>query len=278
MTHPKRHRPQSLILTLYGDYIIHRGDRIRIGSLIKLLALTGVSEQAVRSTVSRMLRRGWLEKSKTEAGATYRFTNKARALVEEGAPRIFDLHPANEKWDGCWHLVTYSIPETMREARDRFRLELGWLGYGTLSNAVWISPRSRRAQVEKLMDALELRPHVQLFRGELEGFLSPQQVIARGWDLAAVNAQYADFIRRYEGPCREVQEQLAGHGPIDDAEYFRRRLLLIHEYRRFPYLDPHLPHELLPHGWRGQEAVALFARYHDLLAEPANRYFQSVFE
>src|SRR5512140_2310989 len=50
-------RPQSMIVTLYGDYIRHAGGSIWIGSLIRLLSYFGLSQQAVRSTVSRMTRR-----------------------------------------------------------------------------------------------------------------------------------------------------------------------------------------------------------------------------
>ena len=53
---------------------------------------------------------------------------------------------------------------------------------------------------------------------------------------------------------------------------------LIHEYRKFFFLDPELPKELLPPGWQGRQAREVFRDFHERLAEPANRFFDSVFE
>ena len=63
---------------------------------------------------------------------------------------------------------------------------------------------------------------------------------------------------------------------IEPSECFAERFKLIHEYRRLPFFDPDLPEELLPDNWLRSEARALFDEYHSLLAEKANRYFDSV--
>ena len=47
---------QDMVFTLYGDYIRYRGGEIWTGSLIQLLKHLGMSEQAVRSVLSRMWR------------------------------------------------------------------------------------------------------------------------------------------------------------------------------------------------------------------------------
>ena len=46
-------RPQSMLFTLYGDYIVHRGGEVWVGSLIQIAAQFGLSAQAVRSSLSR---------------------------------------------------------------------------------------------------------------------------------------------------------------------------------------------------------------------------------
>ncbi len=274
----KRLLPQSVIFTLFGDYVCHHSNRIRIGSLITLLGQVDISEQAVRSTVSRMVRRGWLESARLNGASYYIFTPQACQLVEEGTPRILNFTPPPEKWNGCWELVTFSIPEMLREARDRFRQELTWLGYGMLANAVWVSPHNQHARVAKLAARLGLEPYVQIFSAQLEGFSSAKEIAARCWNLQAINAEYTAFIDRYQTLLTDFERQIADGARVHDREYFVRRLLLIHEYRRFPYCDPNLPLELLPTDWQGQAAAALFHGYHQLLAERANKYFESVFE
>ena len=54
-------RPRAAMLTLYGDYVLPRGGEIGIGSLVRLLGNFGLSEQAIRSAVSRMCRSGLLK-------------------------------------------------------------------------------------------------------------------------------------------------------------------------------------------------------------------------
>jgi phenylacetic acid degradation operon negative regulatory protein len=47
-------------------------------------------------------------------------------------------------------------------------------------------------------------------------------------------------------------------------------------WRRLPYLDPGLPLELLPGGWSGEAATALFAELNGALREPARRHAMAV--
>jgi phenylacetic acid degradation operon negative regulatory protein len=50
---------------------------------------------------------------------------------------------------------------------------------------------------------------------------------------------------------------------------------IVHEYRLFPYRDPDLPLELLPHDWAGTYAHESFSTAHRLLRGPADRYFRA---
>jgi len=267
-----------MIYTLYGDYIRHAGGSIWIGSLIRLLGYFGVSQQAVRSTVSRMTRRGLLRVDRVGTRSFYSLTEVSAKTIEDAAARIFHAHSPRDRWDGYWRLVNYSIPENAREARDRLRSELEWMGFGMLTNALWISPHDYRREVGELADSLGMRSRVEMFTARHDGFTDPQAIVARCWNLPAINARYADFIEKYK-PMYEQHLRLLNRGEdLEPSEYFVHRFNLIHEYRRFPFKDPELPPELLPAEWRGTEAADLFKHYHDLLAERANAFFYTVFE
>ncbi len=271
-------RPQSMIFTLYGDYIRHAGGSIWIGSLVRLLGYFGVSHQAIRSAISRMKRNDLLRVERAQSRSYYSLTTKSAKIIEEGATRIFHFPTERSHWDGQWHLVTYSIPENEREARDRLRQELTWMGFGLLTNALWVSPNDHRREVEALGNALGVRSRIEVFTARHNGFSDPRAIVARCWNLAAINARYAAFIAKYKPMYEEHRRLLARGEDIPPHEYFVRRFELIHEFRRFPYHDPELPAELLPPDWRGVEAVTLFRQYHDLLAAKANAFFSSVYE
>jgi phenylacetic acid degradation operon negative regulatory protein len=266
---------QDLVFTLYGDYIRHRGGEAWTGSLIELLGLFGLSGQAVRSTLSRMSQKGWLKSRKAGRHSFYSLTPKCIELLEEGAKRIFQ--PRCDPWDGQWHLLTYSIPESKRSLRRRLRKRLLWLGFGALHQGTWISPRDLRAEVERVVDALNIRPYVELFNAEHRGFASDEEIVARCWNLKQLNDYYADFIARYDPPFQEHQARLMAGTSPHAQECFALRFMLVHEYRASPYLDPNLPLALLPDNWLGERAAQLFQRCHDLLSDEAERFADAVF-
>ena len=47
----------------------------------------------------------------------------------------------------------------------------------------------------------------------------------------------------------------------------------MHDYRKFAYLDPGLPSELLPAHWPGTAAAALFREYYAAIDVKSQRYF-----
>lgn len=267
-----------MIVTLYGDYIRHVGGSIWIGSLIRLLTYFGISQQAVRSTVSRMTRRELLRIDRIGTRSYYSLTEKSARMMEEGAARIFHFHSSRDAWDGQWHLVTYSIPENEREARDRLRQELAWMGFGMLTNALWVSPHDYHHEVEQLADSLGIHSRIELFTARHDGFSRQTDIVARCWDLSRINARYAAFIDKYKPVYEEHCRRLTNGDDLDPSQYFVHRFNLIHEYRRFPYIDPELPEELLPSDWCGDKAATLFREYHDLLADKANAFFNSIYE
>jgi phenylacetic acid degradation operon negative regulatory protein len=266
---------QDMIFTLYGDYIRHRGGEAWTGSLIELLGLFGLSGQAVRSTLSRMSQKGWLESRKVGRYSFYAQTPKLLKLLEEGATRIFQ--PRCDPWDRRWYLLTYSIPESKRHLRGRLRQRLLWLGFGVLNQATWISPRDLRAEVEQVLDALRARPYVEFFTSEHLGFSSAKEIVARCWDLKRLNDYYAAFIARYDPLFQEFQARLVAGDSLEPQECFVQRFMLIHEYRSSPYVDPNLPLELLPDDWLGERATRLFQQVHNLLVENAEAFVDLVF-
>jgi phenylacetic acid degradation operon negative regulatory protein len=259
-----------MLFTLWGDYIVHRGGEVWVGTLIRIGAEFGLSELALRAVLSRMTRAGWLESTRHGNRGYYKLTRRGRAVIQEGASRIF--RPRSTPWDRRWHLLTYSIPESQREQRDQFRKRLNYLGFGSLSAGAWITPHDLRSEVAELVADLSLNGYVDQFRG---AYLRPDDgplLAARVWPLDSLANAYRAFRSRWQ----TVPNELANG--ISDSRAFVLRFWLIHEYQRFFLEDPDLPPELTPPGWPGHEAATLFESLHDNLAPAANRFFDAVFE
>ena len=186
---------RSMIFTLYGDYIRHYGNKIWIGSLIRLLNEFGHNDQAVRAAISRMNKQGWVQAEKQGNKSYYSLTEPGVNRMEEAAKRIFKLKP--EEWDGKWRILMYNIPEEIRSIRDELRKELIWSGFGTLSTSTWISPNNLEKQVQSLIRKYEIKDYVDFFIAEYDGPHENKRLIEKSWDLHEINDRYQDFISHY---------------------------------------------------------------------------------
>lgn len=269
-------RPQDLVFTLFGEYLLRRPDPVWVGALISLLHPFGLSDGAVRTVLSRMTRKGWLEGERQGRHAYYRLTAKGRALLEEGENRIHHP-PTGEAWDGSWYLLAYSIPEETRHLRDRLRVRLAWLGFGSLGNGLWISPHDVDARVTALAEDMDVANHLERFSARHLASDGPERLVRQCWDLPAINGRYQRFLERWHPRLDACREQ-ARAGRLDPEEAYVLRFQLIHEFRAFPLEDPYLPRPLLPDGWLGGPASELVESLHALCRSPADGYVDGILE
>ncbi len=246
--------------------MVHRlagGGSLWIGALIALMAPFGLSSAAVRQAVSRMSRQGWLSARREGNRAYYRVTERGLRRIAELSPRIYG--PVVE-WDGRWRLLSYSIPERDRKRRDRLRKELSVLGWAPLGPSTWLSPADTLGAAREAAESVGALEAVQLFDGLYRGPRTDRELIARCWDIDAIARAYREFIERYPPLLEQHRERT-------DEEAFVERLWLVHDYRKFTYLDPGLPSELLPAHWPGTTAAAAFRSYYAALDAQSQRYF-----
>ncbi|MEV0094559.1 PaaX family transcriptional regulator C-terminal domain-containing protein [Streptomyces sp. NPDC050738] len=255
------HAPRSLIVTLYGAYGRTSAGPVPVAELIRLLAAVGVDAPSLRSSVSRLKRRGLLESSRTDEGAAgYALSADARQLLDDGDRRIY-ARPAPRIADG-WVLAVFSVPESQRERRHVLRSRLAGLGFGTAAPGVWIAPATLYEETRHTLERLGLGPYVDLFRGEHLGFTATAESVARWWDLGAVAKLYEEFLERHEPVLRHWEQ----HTPDAESAY-RDYLLALDSWRRLPYADPGLPPELLPGEWPGGRAAEVFGQLHGRLRD-----------
>lgn len=266
---------QSMIFTIYGDYIRNYGNKIWIGSLIRLLKEFGHNEQGVRVAVSRMVKQGWIQSEKQGNKSFYFLTDRGVNRIEEAANRIYKMNP--HEWDGKWRILMYTIPEEKRQIRDELRQELLWSGFGSFSNSCWISPNNLEKEVKLLIEKYDISEYVDFFVSDYIGPKDNQSLMEKSWPLEEIKSKYEEFISKYSKQFI-VHQSVISRGEMSDSECFVERTKLIHEYRKFLFIDPGLPKELLPPKWSGDHATLLFSEYYKILAEPASRFFEDVFQ
>lgn len=254
-------KPRSLVFDLFGDYLRYRGGEVRLRGLVALMGCFEVPEATVRVVAARMRKEGWLESRREGRETVYALTPAAWELLDEGRDRIFGR--ARGPWDGHWHMVVYSVPETERALREQLRKKLAWFGFGPLSSAVWLSPHDRTREV---LSAFSEHPVVRLdtFRSRSAGLEADRDIAERAWDLKELDQDYAGLLEVYRPRLADYRA-----GRYAGVPALVERMRLVHDYRMFPFRDPDLPPELLPAGWHGRLAHEAFLEAHGLLRASA---------
>ncbi len=162
-------QPRQLIVTVYGLYSRGAGGWMSVASLVSLLGDLGVDEPAVRSSISRLKRRGILLARKRDGAAGYELSAGAQAILREGDHRIFRRERAR-LGDG-WLLAVFSVPEAERHQRHVLRSQLSRLGFGTAAPGVWIAPAYLHEATTEMLARLGLgrRPPSRGVRGLRQG-------------------------------------------------------------------------------------------------------------
>jgi phenylacetic acid degradation operon negative regulatory protein len=252
---------RSALFDLYGDHLAARGGRAPVAALVRLLAELDVAGPAVRTAVSRMVRQGWLAAVRLPGGPGYALTPRAVRRLDEAATRIYRTREPG--WDGHWHLLTLP-PVRERSRRERLRSGLRYLGYGALDDSTWLAARPSTELAALLAgEAVVAEP----FSARHEA--DSAAMVRRVWDLEALGTAYDEWLRSAQATVERLGVRAS------DADAFAARSQLVHDWRKFLFVDPHLPDALLPADWPGRAAASYFDEQAARLLPAAGRFIDS---
>jgi phenylacetic acid degradation operon negative regulatory protein len=253
-------RPQSLMLAFFGNHVLEEGDLcVYSGSIIDVLGRVGVGEQAVRSTLTRMVSRGLLRRQREGRRMYFGLTEQATRVLQDGRTRIWREGAVNDDWDGNWTLLGFSLPEARQRERHDLRSRLVWSGFGALYSGLWIAPG--RVDVAAVVAELGLTAHVKIFHASADEATDIGLMIRDTWNLESVAARYVSFDKRWTAHLNA--------GPGDDP--IGTRLRLVSEWLWTIRTDPRLPARHLPPDWPARPAQDTFRKVAEQTAAPARR-------
>jgi len=255
---------RSLLLTVLGEFVLPRDEPVWTQVLVDVLGRLGVEAKSARQALARTAAEGLLESDRAGRRVRWSLTEQGRHLLTDGAQRIYGFGAAGHAWDGRWLVLLVSVPESRRRLRHRLRTRLAWAGLGSPAPGVWLTPDTgKQDEVSGVVADLGLGPVASSFVGPFGGIGTPRQVVEQAWDLIEVEAAYEEFLDAFTDAA-----------PVAAADVLTHQIQLVHAWRRFPFLDPKLPAELLPDGWAGARAAALFDTLHDRWGETAQRQWE----
>jgi phenylacetic acid degradation operon negative regulatory protein len=262
-------QPQDLVLTIFGAYV-RRGEQVWSGGMVEILESLDFTTGSARAALARLVNRDLLSRTRDGRRAFYSATQRAEALLSQGDRRIFSFgreEPSVQPWTVLWH----AIPEAERVARSRFASQLRFLGFGSVQDATWVAARDREQEVLVLLRQLGIESYASVMVGRVSSQAPPIALVAEAWDLDDARERYEAFLGEF-GSLRTP----SGRRGLDTAGAFRRRTLLLHRFRTFPFIDPELPADVdTVHDLR-TEAVACFDEVYAALREPATEHFWAI--
>lgn len=255
---------RSLLLTVLGEFVLPADEPVWTSVLIRILGDLGVEPKSARQALARTAAEGLLVSDRAGRRVRWSLTESGRRLLSDGAARIYGFGSPRPAWDGRWLVVLVSVPESRRQLRHRLRTRLAWAGLGSPAPGVWLSPDpTKQGEAAGVVADLDLTSVTSSFVGPFGVIGEQLTVVELAWDLAAVETAYEDFLDRFDGAA-----------PATPGEVLVHQIQLVHAWRRFPFLDPRLPAELLPREWAGSRAAARFAALHARWDRPAQQQWR----
>lgn len=234
MSRPEGLRPQSVMFSLLGIHLLGTGRLASTGSVIEVLSRVGISEDAARTTLTRMARRDLLERHRRGRRVYVGLTRRAIEILEDGRRRIWEDGAVDADWDGTWTVVGFSLPERRRAERHDLRVRLTWEGFGMLQSGMWVAPGAR--DLATVLGPLADDPGVVTLSSQVTGRTGDRELLDRAFDLGAISRRYERFTRRWSAVS-------AGQALPDDLA---RQLVLHTEWLEVVRESPRLPTALLP--------------------------------
>jgi phenylacetic acid degradation operon negative regulatory protein len=256
-------QPQDLMLMLFGTYALDHDVCLGAGGIIDTLGRAGVSTHATRSTLSRMVGRDLLHRRPVGRKMYFGLTDRSAAILRDGRARIWQEGAVNDRWDGTWTLLSFSLPESMQRERHDLRSRLAWSGFGPVQGGLWIAPG--RVEAAAIVASLGLAAHARVFFAEADTATDIAGLIADAYDLSDLVGRYQNFLGRWDG-ARLDGDPLAG------------RLRLIAEWLDAIRPDPRLPVEHLPADWPAARAQKVFRALEEAYRTPAQAVADGLLE
>lgn len=244
--------------------MLDRDVAVASGTFIDALERLGISVQATRSTLTRMVSRGRLVRHRIGRKAYFSISDRLAEVLREGGARMFEA-PVRDLPEDLWTLLIFSIPEEQRADRHSLRAALAWSGFGLLRNGLWIAPGA--VDVSSIVERLGLQERIDLFTASPAKPTDMQRVVTEAWDLDLIADEYRELVRRWAaGPPPGVDDILAGH------------ILMITEWQQILVDDPELPVQYLPGDWPALKAYAIFRHRQSAFADEATQAFEEILD
>ncbi len=217
--------------------------------------------QKTRGTLFSLVKEGLIEKFQIPnsniqtQNIDYPIQNQYR-LTEKGFQKLCLNFPffrfLKDSWDGKWRIISYEIPESKREIRDRLRREMQGWGLGPWHRSFWLTPHPIIENLRQLVIGKEEEKYVQAFE-TTHVFGDREILIEKVWEKSTLDKKCRQLFKDWHQILSSGDEKLVK---------FRK---IIEAYIELLKIDPGLPKELVGQTWIGFEGWNIFKEIRSIL-------------
>jgi len=203
-----------------------------------------------KSTLISLVKDGSIEKGASQDEfPSYRLTEKGFGELSLEFPFFRFLRST---WDHKWRVISYEIPESKRELRDRLRREMQGWGLGPWHRSFWLTPHPITSTLKEIVSGKQEEQYIQAFESD-HVFGDRANLIEKVWGKTQLDRAYRELFKKWHSI-------LSGDGEKTD-----KLVRVVKEYITLLREDPGLPRELIGEGWIGFEAINIFKEIRGIL-------------
>lgn len=218
-----------------------------LGSVYDTANRLGIHDQPLRLAVRRLIATGEITQHGRGRAGTIRLTDTGRARLERdrtGLRLAFAQDAGHAPWDGTWHLLAMSAPESERSVRDSFRRVMLELGAVPVSTGLYLTPHDLSQLVPPEAGRYLLTADARTL--SVQGLNDPRTIAETLWPPEPTLTAYrelASTLRDERNDADPLLRQLRLAEMLDKA--LRRDPLLPPELRRAPWAPTQARHAWL---------------------------------
>jgi phenylacetic acid degradation operon negative regulatory protein len=218
--------------------------------------------QKTKATLSSLIREGAIERISSNPEQSPDTANEY-ALTAKGFLELCLNFPffryLRENWDGRWRILSYEIPESKRELRDKLRREVAGWGLGPWHRSFWLTPHPIIENLRALVSQKEEEQYIQAFEAE-HVFGNKEILIEKVWQKSNLDKRYRELFKEWHEVLSANPE---GSNQTDvKLDKFKT---IVEKYVSIIRDDPGLPSELIGANWIGYEAFNIFKEIRAIL-------------
>lgn len=201
--------------------------------------------QKTKGTLSALTKEGSLEK----VDNTYKLTEKGFIKLCLEFPFFRFMH---FEWDGLWRVISYEIPESKREIRDRLRREMRGWGLGPWHRSFWLTPHPIIGDLRELVYGHEEESYIQAFEAT-HVFGDMNVLVEKVWVKSELDKNYRELFKTWHTILSTEKKN-----PEKMKDVIAAYIELLRK-------DPGLPESLIGKKWIGFEAFDIFKEVRGIL-------------